>query len=112
MCIRDRGKDLVGFLGRDVIEDILGAALVKVIRQFDLQVQKLLHRIVKHHRVEQVACKMLLLSSGLVDVRPAVPQKTELLQRDAGDLLKDPVSYTHLAMEDRFSIELKSAYKK
>lgn len=74
------GEDLVGFLGRDVVEDILGAALVKVIRQLDLQVQEFLHRIVKHHRVEQVACKMLLLSGGLVDVRPAVPQKAELLQ--------------------------------
>ena len=69
------GEDLVGFLGRDVVEDILGAALVEVIRQLDLQVQKLLHRIVKHHRVEQVACKVLLLSGGLVDVRSAVPQK-------------------------------------
>ena len=85
------GEDLVGFLGRDVIEDILGAALVKVIRQFDLQVQEFLHRIVKHHRVEQVACKVFLLSGGLVDVRPAVPQKAELFQRDAGDLLKDLV---------------------
>ena len=85
------GKDLVGFLGRDVIENILGAALVKVIRQFDLQVQEFLHRIVKHHWVEQVACKVLLLSGGLVDVRPAVPQKTELFQCDAGDLLKDLV---------------------
>lgn len=85
------GKDLVGFLGRDVIEDILGAVLVKVICQLDLQVQKLLHRIVKHHWVEQVACKMFLLSGGLVDVRPAVPQKAELFQRDAGDLLKDLV---------------------
>ena len=37
------GEDLVGFLGRDVIEDILGAALVKVVCQLDLQVQKLLH---------------------------------------------------------------------
>ena len=85
------GEDLVGFLGWDVVEDILGAALVKVIRQLDLQVQKLLHRIVKHHWVEQVACKMLLLSGGLVDVRPTVPQKAELFQRDAGDLLKDLV---------------------
>ena len=83
------GEDLVGFLGRDVVEDILGAALVKVVRQLDLQVQKLLHRIVKHHRVEQVACKVLLLSGGLVDVRPAVPQKAELFQRDAGDLLRE-----------------------
>ena len=83
------GKDLVGFLGRDVIEDILGAVFVKVIRQLDLQVQKLLHRIVKHHWVEQVACKVLLLSGSLVDVRPTVPQKAELFQRDAGDLLKN-----------------------
>ena len=85
------GEDLVGFLGWDVIKDILGAALVKVIRQLDLQIQEFLHRIVKHHRVEQVACKMLLLSGGLVDVRSAVPQKAELFQRDAGDLLKDLV---------------------
>ena len=85
------GEDLVGFLGRDVVEDILGAALVKVIRQLDLQVQELLHRIVKHHGVEQVTCKMLLLSGGLVDVRSTIPQKAELFQRDAGDLLKDLV---------------------
>ena len=38
-----------------------------------------------------MACKVFLLSGGLVDVRPAVPQKAELLQRDAGDLLKDLV---------------------
>ena len=85
------GEDLVGFLGRDVIEDILGAALVKIICQLDLQVQEFLHRIVEHHRVEQVACKVLLLSGGLVEVRPAVPQKAELFQRNAGDLLKDLV---------------------
>ena len=34
---------------------------------------------------------MLLLSGSLVDVRPTVPQKAELFQRDAGDLLKDLV---------------------
>ena len=85
------GEDLVGFLGRDVVEDILGAALVKVIRQLDLQIQKLLHRIVEHHGVEQVAGKVLLLAGGLVAVGAAVPQKAELLQRDAGDLLKDLV---------------------
>ena len=85
------GEDLVGFLGRDVVEDILGAALVKVIRQLDLQVQEFLHRIVEHHRVEQMTCKMLLLSGGLVKVGSAVPQKAELFQRDAGDLLKDLV---------------------
>ena len=85
------GKDLVGFLGRNVVEDILGAALVEVIRQLDFQVQKLLHRIVKHHRVEQVTGKVLLLAGGLVEVGAAVPQKAELFQRDAGDLLKDLV---------------------
>ena len=85
------GEDLVGFLGRDVVEDILGAALVEVIRQLDLQVQKLLHRIVKHHGVEQMTGKVFLLPGGLVEVGTAVPQKAELLQRDAGDLLKDLV---------------------
>lgn len=97
-------EDLVGFLGRDVIEDILGAALVKVICQPDLQVQELLHRIVKHHRVEQVACKVLLLSGGLVDVRPAVPQKAELLQRDAGDLLKDLVRDDPIKIRQRHGL--------
>ena len=85
------GEDLVGFLGRDVVEDILGAALVKVVCQLDLQVQKLLHRVIKHHRIEQVACKVFLLAGGLVEVGAAVPQKAELFQRDAGDLLKDLV---------------------
>lgn len=97
------GEDLVGFLGWDVVEDVLGAALIKVIRQLDLQVQKFLHRIVKHHRVEQVACKMFLLSGGLVDVRPTVPQKAELLQRDAGDLLKDLVRDDPVKIRQRHS---------
>lgn len=95
------GEDLVGFLRRDVVKDILGAALVEVIGQFHLQGKELLYRIIEHHRVEQMPVKVLLFAGGLVGVGPAVPQEAELFQRDAGDLLKDLTKSTSSGREKR-----------
>lgn len=75
-----RGEDLVGLLRRDIVEDVLDALFVKVIRQFFLEPKEFLHRIIEYHRVKEVPGKFLFLPCLSVLVLTAVTKEPELVK--------------------------------
>ena len=84
-----RRKDLVRALWRDVVEDVLLVCRVKIVCQLTFQPQELFDGIIEYNFIKQFSVKVLCLAFSGILVITAIAQKTELLQRDAGDFLKN-----------------------
>lgn len=83
-----RCKDLVRLLRRNVVEDVLFLGLIKIVRQIPLLLEKFLNGIIEYLLIKQVSLKYLNLFLLRIEIRPAVPQETELLRCNTCHLLK------------------------